>query len=148
MFLIRLSPVIAYRDLQNTVANIKVNTTYLITKSASSAVGWDEIDKYINFLANAVSQIQILSATSGLAAEAQSQHTDVPGYDVIAEYNIVKSLCDSVILWMTTNLPKDGTGYELAFTRDTQGNKIFRSFSTAQTTTLRTELQALIDAIE
>ena len=137
----------AYRDLKNLGQNIKSGTIALDTACAGS-VGWEAIDRYISVLASQIEQVESLLPTQELNAYTQNLHPELPAYDMVAEYTAIRDLANTVIAWMSVELPKDGGGYELAFIRDALGLKIYRTFTPVQTATLRVELQKIIVAIE
>jgi hypothetical protein len=144
MFLTRLSPSSAYREAQTIAANIKSLSQQIHDKSASENISIEDLDGYVRVLNISQSRLSVLASTQGIGAYAQSQHTDVPSYDVAAEYTAMNAEISNCIAWIVANLPKDGSNYELAYTRDGSGNKVWRTFTPAQTAGFRTALTLLI----
>lgn len=93
-------------------------------------------------------QAGAISTTQGLVDYANAQHPDVPTYDVVTEYNAVMSEIDNALAWIAANIPADGSGYELVYQRNPDGSKVYREFTPAQTTGLRTTLSAIEALIE
>ena len=88
--------------------------------------------------------------TSGILAYVQEQFDDA-AIDLPTEFAALIAAIDAVIAWVVDNFPAGSPGagnwlerYQLA----PDGTLTDRSFSTAQTASLRTELQALFAAIE
>lgn len=148
MFLTRLSPSTAYRELQDLVSTVKSRSQQLHDNSGAGDISITQIDAYVDFLDKSDTRLQVLSSTINLLAYAQGQHTDVPGYDVVAEYQAMRVQLLATIQWVVDNLPKDGNNYELAYTRNASGVKVYRLFTPAQTATLRTQLNLLIGTID
>lgn len=80
----------------------------------------------------------------GMAAYAQEQL----GQDVTADFVAMVSEIDTVGSLIVSALPKDGSGYLLLETIDAQGNRTERTFTSAQTSGVRSALQDLIATIE
>lgn len=148
MYIARLTPESALRDLDNTFLNVRRESLILHDASLAGNISAEQIDRIIAFFSNVKTLAAQYIITPGLQAFAAAQRADVPGYDIILEHNTVIAAIDAVVNWMSVNFPKDGNGYELAYTRDVNGNKTYRTFSTASASSLRTLLQSIINAIE
>lgn len=86
------------------------------------------------------------SATPGLAQYAKDQKNNQT-LDVVAEFNGMVGAIDQVTAWIDSNFPKDTTTQALLErTLGTEG-PIERTFTTAQTAGLRTQLDSLIATI-
>lgn len=136
----------AYSDIKQYVYDVHQITLNLRNEAESFSVGANKIDQYVGQLKNIKADLELLKTTTGLGQFAKDQEAD-QSYDVVAEYNAMAAQLDLTIQWAIDNLPKDGSGYELTYTRDSAGNKIPRQFSPAQTATFRTQLDALLATI-
>lgn len=90
--------------------------------------------------------MQSLVATPGLQAYAREQ-INTPTLDLVTEYNAMIAAINAVRDWVSTNIPKDGTGYLLIQTIDTELAVTDRQFSSVSLGGLRTVLDTLIAAI-
>lgn len=86
-----------------------------------------------------------VAAIPGLAAYAKAQEGDV-NYDVAAAFTAMTDAIDNVISWIITTIPTSG-GFVLLEEWTVDGVDV-RTFSTAQTANLRTQLDALIATID
>lgn len=81
----------------------------------------------------------------GLPEYAQAQQNN-PGLDIATEFQGMVGAIDGVISWIVANFPASG-GYLQKDTLKPDGTVSVRSFTPAQTSGLRTALQALADSI-
>lgn len=88
-----------------------------------------------------------IGALSGIADYAKAQYAD-QGLDIAAEFTALVSALADVRTWITTNFPKDASGYLLKEQFAADGGLNVRSFTPAQTAGLRTVLDALAAAVE
>ena len=130
----------------NAAANVKSRTVSLSVASSSGPVSAGQILDYVTFLADAKLVFTSVSQVSGIAAYAQAQLGN-PGLDIAAEFTSMTTALDSVIGWVQTNFPKNGGGFLLAFTMNAQGRTVFRTFTTADLATFRTQLDSLAATI-
>ena len=106
-----------------------------------------------DLLAELLSSRAVLIAsknTSGILDYARDQFDD-PAIDLPTEFNALIAALDAVVTWIVDNFPtgSPGAGNWLErFQLAADGTLTDRSFSTAQTAGLRTNLQALFAAIE
>jgi hypothetical protein len=83
----------------------------------------------------------------GLAAYAQEQFNDGT-FDIVAEYNNMRTLTVNLRDWIVTNMPTDaGSGAILLRTVDQDGVFSDLVFTSVQTENFRTEADALLAAI-
>ncbi len=85
--------------------------------------------------------------TSGILDYARDQFDDLT-IDLPTEFNALITAIDAVITWIVDNFPTSPGGFLQRFTIAVDGVLTDRSFSSAQTAGLRTQLQALFAAIE
>ena len=85
------------------------------------------------------------ASVPGLADYAKIQKNS-PNLDVVAEFTSMLSAIDGVTTWISTNFPKDGSGFLLAQTWGANG-PVDRTFAPAVTAGLRTQLATLIGSI-
>ena len=84
-------------------------------------------------------------AVPGIAEYARLEK-NLPGLDVVVEFNSVVAGIDDVTAWIDANFPKDGGGFLLAQTLGAS-SPVDRTFTPAQTATFRTVLDALVARI-
>lgn len=85
--------------------------------------------------------------TSGILAYARDQFDDVT-IDLPAEFTALIVALDTVITWVVDNFPTGTGDFLQRYLIAPDGTLTDRSFSSAQTAGLRTQLQALSDSIE
>jgi hypothetical protein len=137
----------AWQVIRNTASTIKVRSTGLNTLSLAGNVGSSALLEYLDWLLDRRADLAAYAATPGLAVYAQDQVNN-PSLNITTEFNSMTAAIDNLRTWMTTNFPKDGSGFLLAHTFDGAGRKVDRLFSTAALATFRTNLQAVIATID
>lgn len=93
--------------------------------------------------------VSSLAATPGLAEYVQAEVND-DQYDAIAAYLAVIAAIDAIITHIEAAVPDDDNGHLLIESWDTssRGDRTPVTFSPAQTATLRTLMQSLVDNID
>ena len=123
---------------------------YLVTQRAAmttSPVSATVPLAIIQHLATVIPQITTLAATPGLVEYARSQLND-PTYDVVAEFQAMRALMVSTLDNLITMFPKDGSGYLLYQTMNSNGILVTRIFGTAQLAPAVALIDTLIASIE
>ncbi len=95
------------------------------------------------------SRVTLISSrdTSGILDYARDQFGDAT-IDLPAEFLALLAAIDMVIAWIVVNFPVGTGGFIQQHILAADGSMTDRSFSSGQTAGLRTELQALVAAIE
>lgn len=88
-----------------------------------------------------LSRLNEIRAIPGIGQYAKDQYDDQT-YDIALEFTAMTAALQSVVTWVQTNMPADGSGYLLLW----KWTEV-RMFSPAATAGLRTELDALIVTI-
>lgn len=102
------------------------------------------LDAYI-ILVQERAELVAAAAVPGIVDYARTQKNN-QALDVVTEFTAMVAAIDGVTSWLTTNFPKDASGYLLA--KQFSGNTIVdRMFTPAMTATFRTQLDALIATI-
>lgn len=86
------------------------------------------------------------ASVPGIDAYAQAQYDDT-NLDISVEFNAMRAAAVSVRDWIVANLPVDANGWLLLRSVDASGQLSDRTFTSAQTEGLRSELDALIATI-
>lgn len=134
-----------YQQITDEAAEIKRQAASLRAQAAAGNVQSTQILDWFIGLGSSRVTIAALASTPGLADYARNESSN-ESYDVAAEYTTMLAAIDGSMAWVTTNFPKDGSGYLLA--RQFSGNTIVdRSFNTAATAGLRTLLDSLTATI-
>lgn len=139
--------VTAYERIKTEAAAVKRRSERLRDQSAAGAISADLIIDWVHEQKNRKDAMAALAATPGLVAYAKNQEDDGT-YDVVSEYNAMITGIDTVIEWVDSNFPQDGSGYLLKDQMAVDGTITPRAFSTAATAGMRTELDALIALID
>jgi len=92
----------------------------------------------------ALETVQVVRALDGIGQYAVAQL----GQDVANDFQAMVTELTACRDLIMAAIPKDENGYLLIETMDATGNRIERSFTTAQTAALRTALDALIATVE
>lgn len=87
-------------------------------------------------------QFATLTTIPGIGDYAKEQEDD-PTYDVAAEFTAMLALIDSVISTVTAGFPVDGSDFLLAYTFNPDGSQLARTFTSGQTASVVTALNAL-----
>jgi hypothetical protein len=131
------------------INSIKVITQTLKQSSQAGNVNAEAILTYVTRLADTKAELQNIVTVPGLEAYAKEQINN-PSIDIATEYNNVIQALDSVVSWIITNMPKDASGYLLVtqFAPENNGRTISRTFTPAETESLRTVLDSLLITID
>lgn len=128
-------------------AGLKSQAQDAVAQTLAGPVDTAWIFNALDVMRAAYFNFERFKGVSGLNAYATAQ---VPNYagtmtsDIAATQAAILACVD----WIVTNFPKDSTNtYLLAQSLAADGTRTMRSFSTAQTAGLRTQLQALIATI-
>lgn len=138
----------AWRRIREMASYVKSRTVSLNTAAAAGSISSSLILDYATFLADAKIALQSAASVQGIAAYAQEQIAD-PTFDIVASYTDMVNAINSVTAWVIANFPKDANGFLLAktFTAVNDGRTQDRTFTPAQTATLRTVLDTLTATI-
>lgn len=135
---------IVLEDIDRTAAAFKAYLQARISQSAAGNISASTaIDVYIRS-AQIHSQLTEAASTPGLAAYAQSQKNS-ESIDVVAEFVAMQTAIAAIKSWIAAALPKQGD-YLLLQTLGANG-PIDRQFTPAETSGLRTVMQAAMDTI-
>lgn len=132
-------------DIDRRLLRIKAQLQNLRTSAAAGNTAATIVMDLYRTLRVERAMLVTAAGMSGLAAYAQAQKNN-PQLDVAAEFTAVIAAMDNVTTWLTTNFPKDGSGYLLAQTWGPDG-PVDRQFTPAETATFRTQLDGLIATI-
>ena len=136
----------AYTSYRATCWAIKQLALSAANKLQAETVDSDYILLILASLLAHKETLQDIAATPGLAAWAQGQEND-PAYNITAEHVSFMALMTAAGNWITSNIPKDASGYLLVNKFDASGNISPRSFTTVQTANLVVALQAIASAV-
>ena len=89
----------------------------------------------------------VWAATPGLSQYAKDQYND-PAYDVVAEFNAMKTALANAQSTLTTMFPKDGSGFVLYQTIQANGSLLNRTFTAAQLAGAVAQVDAVIASID
>jgi hypothetical protein len=125
---------------------VKSMSQTLRSSSAAGAIPASNVTDYMARVADFRDRLAVLSATPGLTEYARTQK-NLPGLDVVAEYQATVAQIDATRTWIVTNFPKDAGGNLLLSKFDANGRTTTNTFTSASLAQLRTQLDTLIATI-
>lgn len=134
-----------FRTANGTALALKNEMTIRVANMAAGNVGVDYILDIVDRLVKAVVVLNSVAAIPGIGAYAQAQIND-QNLNLATEFAAMVSAAETARNWIVTNMPSDGT-YILAAMLAANGTLTYRQFTPAQTSTLRSNLNALIATI-
>lgn len=134
-----------YQQITDEAAEIDRQATSLRAQLAAGNVGSSQIVDWYILLGQSRASLASLVSTPGLAAYAKGE-ANSDTYDITAEWSAMVAAIDNALSWITTNFPKDGSGYLLA-RQFSNGSVVDRTFAPAATAGLRTILDTISAAI-
>jgi hypothetical protein len=140
----------AWDRARSFAGEVKRRAQDLRAKSAAGTMASGDVLDYTTFLADMKLEFNAIAALgSPLAAYAQAQLNDNT-INIGTEFTNMVAALDNVVSWVVTNFPKTSGTNELraqTFAPDNSGRTVDVVFSAASTSTFRTQLDALIAAI-
>lgn len=137
----------AYADIRRqavaTKAFLATNRALLVAPTSSANVPI----AVIRHLSDVIPRLDALAVTPGLPQYAKDQHSN-QSYDVVAQYNAMKTLMVSVRDTLITMFPKDANGFLLYQTLNASGVLVTRTFAAAQVAPAVVAIDALIASIQ
>lgn len=134
----------ALLSVQDAARTLKSHVQSVKDASAAGPISGNVLVELYLRLVAAKASFDAAAAVPGIAAYARDQFGD-EGLDVVAEFTAMSSAITACGTWIATNFPASG-GYILKDQLTASGVSV-RSFSTAQTAGLRTQLDALLGTI-
>ena len=112
---------------------------------AAAAVSGDIVIQVQAQFQTVITRWNAIKTIPGIAQYAKDQEND-PTYDIVTEFNAMIAAAEVVRDRVETDIPTDGSGFLLL--RKFQTNAItMRTFTTAQTAQLRTDLDSFIATV-
>lgn len=137
----------AWERARSLAGQIKSQTQSLRNDSAAGAIDAFRLVDLATMLAGAKVLFLRASGLAGIVNYARSQIDD-PTFDVVANFTAMIAQVDNLISVITTNFPKDGSGFLLERSFAADGTWISRKLTTAQTALFRTAADSLIASID
>ena len=128
-------------QIKRTAFAVKRDAQSLRSDSATAAIPFARIQDFFRSLQVRRTDMTARAGTAGLADYAKGQEND-PGYDVVAEFNVMKAAIQTTEDWIVINMPAS-----IAVSSSTS-DIVLAEFSPAELAGLRTQLDALIAAID
>lgn len=123
------------------------------SRCEAAALTWETSGANVNDIMGVLQQLKqmddrfsVLLATPGLAAFAV-EYENSPGYDVVAEFQALRSAMQTAYTSLLAAVPTDGT-YALIYTIDANSNLIPRQFSAASLAPHIANFDAIVLAVE
>lgn len=132
--------------VQSTAAKLKSKCEELNTSSAAGNVSAFDFIALATHLADARIIFNTARTVPGIGPFAQEQCTD-PTLDIAAEFTAMMAELDNTLSAIVNGFPKDASGWLLYTSFDANGRYVYRQLTPAQTASIRTNLTALISAI-
>ncbi len=132
--------------VQTTASKLKSKCEDLNTRAAAGNVSAFDFIALATTLADSRAIFIAARTVPGIGPFAQEQCND-PTLDIAAEFTAMMTQLDATLSSIVTGFPKDVNGYLLYTTFDANGRYVYRQLTPAQTAPIRTNLTALIAAI-
>jgi hypothetical protein len=126
---------------------VKLAASNVRTLSLAGTLTATNVLQLSNHLADAKVEFARVSSVPGIGAYAQEQVAN-PALNIATEFTGMTNAIDGTIGWIVANFPKDGGGFLLAQTILASGRQQDRVFTAVATAGFRTQLDALISAID
>jgi hypothetical protein len=117
---------------------------------AGTVTAGDLIDGLLGNLSRGKAILDALASIDGLAEYAAAQYADAPGYDIVAQFQTMRTEINSTIAFLEANYPNDaGSLRRSSFVGDGSGTLVsYANFTAPQRAAIVTRLNALIAAID
>ena len=132
----------AFQTIQTKASQVKSASTALKAKMESGPTEAREIINYAAALKKAYDVIQTSKAATGLNDYAATELSS-PALDYVVEVTAVQTAMSDCYAWVSTNLPKDASGY-LLIEKFTNGTIEPRAVTSAQTAGLSALIATLL----
>lgn len=131
---------------RNHVAQVKASAQGAFTTMASGPVDTNFIVRFMGECRTLVAAITAWKLIPGIDAAATEQW---PGYagNLTTDLTAVSSAAQGCIDWVVANFPKDGNSFMLGFQLAADGSLTPRSFTSGQTSGLRTAITSFLATI-
>lgn len=137
---------IVLESIDTRILKIKQTTQSLRDDLAAGNVTSGRILSYFQYIRAERAALVTAAATPGLTTYAQNEKQNGT-LNIVAEFNTVIAAIDGTTTWISTNFPKDGSGFLLERTLAVDG-PVERTFTPATTATFRSQLDALVATIQ
>lgn len=135
----------AFVAIRNNAGGVKAQAQNALAVLQAGSVNADFVFRMLDHLAGIVASLNQLKVISGLDSYATAQ-----GYSgtLSADCTAAANAAQGCITWVVNNFPKDsGNIWLLSHQLNADGSRTARSFSSAQTAGLQTNLQTFIATI-
>lgn len=137
-----------YAQFKEQAAMCKSEITALRNLSASGALNGEKLLKFQVWLRRTINYMQQRIDMPGIQAFARNEEND-PAYNFDADAAAMQAVLGSLLQWIYDNIPKDVNGYQLLVTQaDANTDPAWRTFTAAQTASLRTQIDAALATLE
>lgn len=136
----------AYNQIKSTAWTLRQQCTSIIARLSAENANYEFIHGIYMTVKRAKDSIDAKKTVPGLADYAQAQEDD-PAYNVVTEAQAMLATCQAVLNWMDANVPVTNITLKPVSTWSDDGIIISNTFTPAQTASLRTALQTIVDAI-
>lgn len=141
----------AFKRIDQIAISIKASALQSLARAqAGTVTATDLLDNLMGNLSRGKAALDALVGLPGLAAYAAEQYADVPGYDIVAQFQAMRNEINTTILFFETNYPNDaGNLLKVSWVGDGSGNtNVYASFTAPQRNAIVTRLTALAAAID
>jgi hypothetical protein len=135
----------ALLDVQTEARSLKQYVTDVRAQCAAGPVSANLIVELYLRLVQANTRFTAAAAVTGLGQYAKDQFSN-QALDVVAEFTAMSTAVVACGTWIINNMPKDAGGYLLKDQLTPAGVSV-RSFTSAETAGLRTQLDALLATV-
>lgn len=135
-----------YRDFVTRLSSLKSQLLSNIQQMVAGSVTSQYVFNIHGNIHSDLVYLDGLKNTAGLVAYAKSQ-VDDQNYDIVAEFTNLYNQMVTARDWIEANMLADENGW-LQHVQWSNNALVFKQYTTGQTSTLRSVLQAVVDAIE
>ena len=128
-----------YSNIKGQVLNLKTFADSKVSEFATGGLS-NEVLRVLDVLVTTRNRMDAVSAIPGITEYAQTAEDD-PAYDVIAEFQTVRAAVVAAITEIQNTFPVSANGYAEEFEFGQDGARVYRLFTEAQLSGLRTALQ-------
>jgi hypothetical protein len=139
-----LTPAAALNGIISRAGVLKSETIKVRDRSAAGTASSQDILNFSSLVADLLDQFDQYAATPGLAVYAQAQTGNA---NISADYTTMRAAMVAARDWVVNNFPKSGQ-YLLAQQILVSGRSTLRVFTAAETSALRTLLDAITASID
>ncbi len=133
-------------EAQSVALAVKRQAQQISERSTTGNMTAGDILTYQERLKEQADRLDVLKATPGIGQFAKDQFNDIL-FDIVVEFDAMLLQMQGVLTWIRVNLPVSANGFVEERIIELDNTITHRTFSSAQASTFRAELNALVTSI-